>query len=943
MKTLKLTLLLTFLFFFISGFSQTSWTGSGDGTSFTDPINWNPNTVPTSGSTIIFDTGGDITVTNIPNSFVQASSLLEITIRNNTHVTFLENTSDISLYVTTLNVEDGSRLALRGNAVISVSVSSGNISGTLDAGDKHNFNSFNTGEYYFENNSKFVTANPAGFSESMQGQYSYTAHLFSILYNGTAAQTTGFTAVPPYPFQKIKINNSAKVTLDQTIETDTLNIADGTFEINNRKLTILGNIAYNGGALSGNLASSVLEINIPAGNTININTPLNLDSLIINNNNNNINATVQLISSNILDVNNLYISSGKLSIGNAELSVENSYFRNTGNGLLEGGPGAKLTFNNLSHQPSGLDYLELYDLKNNSSYSITLENNLIIHNLLVLKSDLNIGSYTLNLGGIYVYDGGVLSVTGNSRINIIYSNLSQPEMTLNFAPGNHINTLSIDRANFTVKTAGSLTVDNLLNISQGKIDILDTLSLTQNATINYSQTSYILTEPGAYLKKSLIAGDTYTVPVGTENYYAPINIMPSSATDCFFAVHDTIYSEGNFGVPFTEKNVNLLWEIEPQTTNTNFDLTLNWDINADAGSFELTNAYISNFDGEEWNVPAITTGTVSAGIATLSRTSVNASGFFGVFSGTNTLPTASANEIYTLKNTNYVFNSGEFNYNDEDGDEFVKIKILQVPDKGTLFIDDNNNDTFDNGENLFQNEQIQVSDIDNGLLKYMPLADEVGVPYTDFKFKVSDGLQYSTDADTMTVNVSNNRPPAAPGEQVFSIPEHSPQGTLVGKIEASDPDGDNVFFYPQEGIVYSDAFKLNDDGTITVDNSSLLEFSLNPSFEYNIDVCDDGQPELCTPVHVIINLEEVVRNLVPANFISPNGDGHNDRWLVKGLDTGVYEAYIFNADGKLLFHSADYKNGWDGTSRGRQLPPGVYYYLLKSPDTELKGTITLVR
>ena len=122
-----------------------------------------------------------------------------------------------------------------------------------------------------------------------------------------------------------------------------------------------------------------------------------------------------------------------------------------------------------------------------------------------------------------------------------------------------------------------------------------------------------------------------------------------------------------------------------------------------------------------------------------------------------------------------------------------------------------------------------------------------------------------------------------------------------------------------------------------------MEYSINPSFEYHIDVCDDGTPLLCTPVTVIINLEEVIRDLVAANYISPNGDGHNDRWFVKGLENDTYEAFIFNGNGKLLFYSPDYKNGWDGTSRGKNLPPGVYYYLLKSPNTEIKGTITLVR
>ena len=270
--------------------------------------------------------------------------------------------------------------------------------------------------------------------------------------------------------------------------------------------------------------------------------------------------------------------------------------------------------------------------------------------------------------------------------------------------------------------------------------------------------------------------------------------------------------------------------------------------------------------------------------------------------------------------------------------------INEIPSKGVLFLDYNENFMVDNGEEIQAGDQINIYQISNQLLKFAPITDDFGSPYTTFTFYVSDGTNYSTYFYIMTVNVTDNVPPAA-HDQTFTVPEHSPNGTTVGKIIASDSNvGQTLSFYPvKNAVIYSDAFSLALDGTITVSNSDLLEYSIHPEFNYLVNVCDDGTPTLCTPITIIINLSEVIRNLVAANFISPNGDGHNDHWMVKGLENGIYEAFIFNSSGKLLFHSADYKNGWDGTNRGKELPAGVYYYLLKSPDTELKGTITLVR
>lgn len=81
------------------------------------------------------------------------------------------------------------------------------------------------------------------------------------------------------------------------------------------------------------------------------------------------------------------------------------------------------------------------------------------------------------------------------------------------------------------------------------------------------------------------------------------------------------------------------------------------------------------------------------------------------------------------------------------------------------------------------------------------------------------------------------------------------------------------------------------------------------------------------------------------NVFSPNGDGHNDRFLpleVDGMD-GVLD--IYNRWGQLVFTTNALATGWDGRVNGIPAPDGTYYYILHTApdDRSHTGHITLLR
>ncbi len=84
------------------------------------------------------------------------------------------------------------------------------------------------------------------------------------------------------------------------------------------------------------------------------------------------------------------------------------------------------------------------------------------------------------------------------------------------------------------------------------------------------------------------------------------------------------------------------------------------------------------------------------------------------------------------------------------------------------------------------------------------------------------------------------------------------------------------------------------------------------------------------------------------NAFSPNQDGSNDLFQVKGFGYSDYEMSIFNRWGQRIYASTDDAKGWDGTCLGEQAAMDVYVYRVDIKDVfgnphSYTGRVTLVR
>jgi gliding motility-associated-like protein len=84
------------------------------------------------------------------------------------------------------------------------------------------------------------------------------------------------------------------------------------------------------------------------------------------------------------------------------------------------------------------------------------------------------------------------------------------------------------------------------------------------------------------------------------------------------------------------------------------------------------------------------------------------------------------------------------------------------------------------------------------------------------------------------------------------------------------------------------------------------------------------------------------------NAFSPNGDGSNDIFFVRGVAIKNMDLKIFNRWGEVVFHTTDQNVGWDGTFNGKPQEMESYAFVLHvefygGTTMDKKGNITLLR
>ncbi|MEQ9299526.1 MAG: cadherin domain-containing protein [Cyclobacteriaceae bacterium] len=178
----------------------------------------------------------------------------------------------------------------------------------------------------------------------------------------------------------------------------------------------------------------------------------------------------------------------------------------------------------------------------------------------------------------------------------------------------------------------------------------------------------------------------------------------------------------------------------------------------------------------------------------------------------------------------------------------------------------------------------------------------------EFEIETSDGLL--TDTATVTVFLLDVSEPPSVDEGVFSIDENSPAATLVGKLNGVDGDGDDLFFALGEGN--DGAFVINNAGTITVANSTKLNFEEKEVFEITVLVSDEVDTIETTATINILDVNDPPRfanklfeieenqevGTIVGNLDAFDEDGDEITFVIR--DGNVSNAFAVTTDGDIV-------------------------------------------
>ena len=210
--------------------------------------------------------------------------------------------------------------------------------------------------------------------------------------------------------------------------------------------------------------------------------------------------------------------------------------------------------------------------------------------------------------------------------------------------------------------------------------------------------------------------------------------------------------------------------------------------------------------------------------------------------------------------------------------------------------------------------------------------------------------------DLSVTKTVNNIHPLVGNNVVFTIVVTNNGPNEATNVVVTDllPSGYSYVSSTTTVGTYNNSTGLWTVGTIVNNGSETLTVTatVNPTGNYlnTASVTGDGvDPNNFNNASSVETLPEVLS--IPEGF-SPNGDGVNDVYVIRGIENYPNNTFvIFNRWGDKVYQANPYQNTWDGNSTtglrvgGDQLPIGTYFFVLDLGDgtTPYKGTIYLNR
>jgi len=193
---------------------------------------------------------------------------------------------------------------------------------------------------------------------------------------------------------------------------------------------------------------------------------------------------------------------------------------------------------------------------------------------------------------------------------------------------------------------------------------------------------------------------------------------------------------------------------------------------------------------------------------------------------------------------------------------------------------------------------------------------------------------WSTSETTKQITIST---PGNYTVTVTTLPQNCSSTKTVNVIQHNIPQIQEVIVENNTATIIVNgfgSFEYSIDG-LNYQNSN--EFIVNEGGKYMAYVREKYDCGIDFEPFIIISIPK---------FFTPNNDGDNDNWIIRGL---VFypkaEVKIYDRYGKLLIQLTATKYYWDGTLNGKNLISDDYWYVFKIDENspEVKGHFAMIR
>jgi gliding motility-associated-like protein len=206
---------------------------------------------------------------------------------------------------------------------------------------------------------------------------------------------------------------------------------------------------------------------------------------------------------------------------------------------------------------------------------------------------------------------------------------------------------------------------------------------------------------------------------------------------------------------------------------------------------------------------------------------------------------------------------------------------------------------------------------------FKALARNVQAGRNVFVWEIDNGICGNDSRDTVVITYKKN--PKAVGDQI-----NVPFGQEIRiNVLANDtvPPGSVI-------TILQPPFY----GTLTPQSNGEFVFRPNSNYvgtdRFRYQICSEACD--CSQAEAVLEVGKEAGCNIP-DIITPNNDGINDTFIVpcllKESDYPNNQVIIFNSWGDEVFRSPKpYKNNWQGTYNGEELPVGTYFYIVDFGD-----------